>query len=755
MSWTASGKPQGACCTDVLRLRLGWVMVCAALITTSATMLHAQQRYQNETAFQNGFNQYAGCRMFAGSDLVRRERADINGITLVFADPQLPGENVEVQSARLEMVFLEEGWGRVSTATLALYDAADSGKDVKPLSVVQYAQKKLVGMDAATKVVSWDISASIIKRWLDDPESNQGLRLAVTAEGQDRFQFIFAGAEASFASKRPRLAVKYSFTGNVPPYPPDLVTGVAGKTLGPRFTVEWRKKELWDANGTGATCELAVGLAGQGPFEMLVHADAAVSSAVLPTENLEPGKAYELRIRAVDSEGATSAWVSAQGSFQVTRKEVAFWPQNSVTKVQRRENPPDAPAAAAVLAAARNEYESFQAVVSAFSDLTDVDVSISDLVGPGGARIPASAVVLYRVNYVDCEGLGWLPDSLVPLVDPNTGRRIGGTHGAPFSLRGGDNVAVWAELHVPTDAAAGDYEAAATVSVGGRPTGRIPVKLTVWPVTLPKTTTLFTYFELTWRDPTRAYLNALHEHRIDVWFISELGHALKREDGKPVVQWNPEFDRALDAYFDGSMFADGVPGKTYLMPGSASWDIHKTMQSDSDDDRIEILKQYEAHYKDKPYVDKLAWFFIDEPNERTLAKCRRVGQQIKQLSPHFKFLLTTRYNKDLVGLVDVWDAIVNREVIDWNAPGPEPYRQEMKLGRRVINCITVNCDVPTSPNLFIHHTGMNTRIWPWVTFCLDQQGLEFWRANPAPSVTQPKKFGDTWGDGSLFYRGLP
>jgi hypothetical protein len=348
-----------------------------------------------------------------------------------------------------------------------------------------------------------------------------------------------------------------------------------------------------------------------------------------------------------------------------------------------------------------------------------------------------------------------LPDSMVPFVNPKTGKRIGGKFGAPFELAAGTNASVWVEVHVPENAGPGVYKGAVNVTVAGKQAASVPLVLTVWPVTLPKTSTLLTYFELTADTPGHDYLNALHEHRVDVWFVNDVGHKLERDGaGKPVVKWNPAFDQLLDDYFSGKLFADGVPGKSYLFPGG-SWEVHKAIQG-SDEDRIEILKQYEAHYKGKPWIGNCAWFFIDEPKPSTIAKCVRVGQQIKEHSPSIGLLLTTRYNKELVGLVDVWDAIINNEVIDWNSPGPEPYRGEMKLGRRVINCITCNSNVPTSPNLFIHHRGMNARIWPWVTFALDQQGIEFWRTNAAPSVTVPKKFGENvWGDGSLFYKGLP
>jgi len=342
---------------------------------------------------------------------------------------------------------------------------------------------------------------------------------------------------------------------------------------------------------------------------------------------------------------------------------------------------------------------------------------------------------------------------MVPWRDPWHNKRIGGKFGAPFDVAGGTNALVWVELHVPTDAKPGDYKGTIEVTVAGKPVRTIPMSVTVWPVTLPKTTTLLTYMELSNDTPKRHAMHALHNHRMDVWRIPGVSHRLKWENDKPVVVFSAEYDGAMDDYFSGRVFADGVPGKRLLLT-MESWVIYRTLKGKSDANRIAILKQYEAHYKNKPYVDKLRWFFIDEPNKKTLPKCVRVGKQIKQHSPSIKFLLTTRYNKDLVGLVDVWDAIINNEVINWDAPGPDPYRDEMKKGREVINCVTVNSNTPTSPNIFIHHKAMNTRIWTWATYAMDQQGIEFWNTAAAPSLLVPKKFGKVWGDGSLFYRGL-
>jgi len=433
---------------------------------------------------------------------------------------------------------------------------------------------------------------------------------------------------------------------------------------------------------------------------------------------------------------------------------VTVWVEDSVTKVQQG-NIPQNILEEVTIAGARNEYESFQVVVSATSNVNNVDVIAGDLIGPGSATISSESLTLYRVNYVDCEDKGWLPDSLVPYVDPNTGSRISSEYGAPFDISSGVNGVTWVEVYIPADAVPGSYSGSITVTVNGNIVKEVPIELTVWSITLPDTSTLLTYFCLS-ENPTSEliYLEALHDHRIDVWYFPEISTPTMQ--GSQVI-WDREFDNTLDAYFDGSLFADGVPGKNYLF-GYGMWNVMNSLRGSS---RNTVLSQFEEHYKNKPYIDQLAWFFIDEPDPSDLSDVIAAGNSIKQNSPSIGLLLTTTYNSGLVGLVDIWDPILNSEVVDHYSVEPEDYRNEIQQGRTAINCITVDSNNANSPNLFIDYSGMHTRIWTWATFVLGFQGIEYWNTKPVPSVTEPKKFIDqwdgkiAWGDGSLFYRGQP
>jgi len=152
------------------------------------------------------------------------------------------------------------------------------------------------------------------------------------------------------------------------------------------------------------------------------------------------------------------------------------------------------------LAAARGEYESFQIVVSGASQgVGNVNVTISDLQGPGGNTIPRSSFTLYREKYMHVTssspnwkgsnqpmGAGWYADALIPFTDPETGKPLSGARltAVPFDVKSGLNQPIWVDLLVPRTAEPGKYTGSYTVSSNqGSFTGSIALK--VWNFTLP------------------------------------------------------------------------------------------------------------------------------------------------------------------------------------------------------------------------------------------------------------------------------
>jgi hypothetical protein len=152
------------------------------------------------------------------------------------------------------------------------------------------------------------------------------------------------------------------------------------------------------------------------------------------------------------------------------------------------------------LAAARGEYESFQIVANGASKgLGNVNVTMSDLQGPGGQVIPHNSFTLYREKYMHVTapspnwkgsnqpmGAGWYPDALIPFTDPDTGKPLSGASisAVPFDVKAGNNQPIWVDLLVPRSAQPGKYSGTYTLTSNqGNVTGTISLK--VWNFTLP------------------------------------------------------------------------------------------------------------------------------------------------------------------------------------------------------------------------------------------------------------------------------
>jgi hypothetical protein len=188
---------------------------------------------------------------------------------------------------------------------------------------------------------------------------------------------------------------------------------------------------------------------------------------------------------------------------------------NSVTDIQ--------------LYAARGEYESFQIGIKASENqLSNVNVSVSDLLGENKQTIAKNNITLYREHYVEVVnsspqqkdssnsslGTGWYPDALIPFVDPETGVDITGAEleAVPFTLSSGSNQPIWVDVFVPPDAQPGNYQGTYTVtSDRGTFSGKISLK--VWNFQLPLKPSLKSSF-FVWRAKNKSTFVELLKHKI-------------------------------------------------------------------------------------------------------------------------------------------------------------------------------------------------------------------------------------------------
>jgi hypothetical protein len=184
----------------------------------------------------------------------------------------------------------------------------------------------------------------------------------------------------------------------------------------------------------------------------------------------------------------------------------------------------------AALHAARGEYQSFQIAIQApaASQLTNVNVSVTDLTGDENQVIPSSNITLYREQYVQVTkgspdwgganrpaGPGFYPDGLIPFLDPDTGQPLSGAPlvAVPFSVSPGQNQVLWVDVYVPLDAGWGQYQGAYTVICDqGRSSGQI--LLNVWNFTLPVKPSLKSSF-LVWTTPNTPVIKELLRNKLN------------------------------------------------------------------------------------------------------------------------------------------------------------------------------------------------------------------------------------------------
>ncbi len=195
------------------------------------------------------------------------------------------------------------------------------------------------------------------------------------------------------------------------------------------------------------------------------------------------------------------------------------------------------------LYAARGEYEPFQIGIRASqSDLTDVNVSISDLVGLDNQIIPKRNITLYREHYVEVThpspnlggtnqplGKGWYADGLIPFTDPITGQDLTGAvlDAAPFRVEAGKNQLVWVDIFVPRNTPAGQYRGTYSVTSNrGESTGKI--QLRVWNFELPLQSSLNSAF-LFHEDQTKQAATELLKHKLNPLFNAKPDPTQERE----------------------------------------------------------------------------------------------------------------------------------------------------------------------------------------------------------------------------------
>lgn len=154
--------------------------------------------------------------------------------------------------------------------------------------------------------------------------------------------------------------------------------------------------------------------------------------------------------------------------------------ESTMTKVRPDRPYSGTPARAVSLSLARNESEAAQLVVVPLDRaLRDVQVEVSDLKGPRKATLPASAIDVNLVGYVEVKQKsgrspgepGLYPDPLLPAE--------------PVDVEKTRLQSWWITVNAPRNQPAGTYRGFVTIKPGNADQLRLPFSVRVWDFTLP------------------------------------------------------------------------------------------------------------------------------------------------------------------------------------------------------------------------------------------------------------------------------
>lgn len=420
---------------------------------------------------------------------------------------------------------------------------------------------------------------------------------------------------------------------------------------------------------------------------------------------------------------------------------VGLWWASSGWKVSRHRALPAATGEALAIAAARNETEAAQLVLKPVAELKNFTVKANALAGPDGASLPAEAVEVLRVRYVNIQrptdetgGKGLWPDPLPPLPDAMT-------------LEAGVNQPLWVRVHVPKDTPAGRYAGTISLRADGFE-AEAPLRVDVHDFTLPDRMTcqsafgfspgrVYQYQKVT--DPAQQrevldkYMASFSAHRISPYdptpaddFVVTWPETQEPEKLVPSIDWtawDAAMTKAIDTWHFNS-FRLSVPG----MGGG-------TFHSRTEPSLLgfaENTPQYQAafrnfcqvvqeHLREKGWLDEAYVYWFDEPDPKDYDFVMNGFRKLKEAAPDITRMLTEQVEEKLIGGPNLWCPISN----EYNHEAAEKRRAE---GERFWWYV---CTGPKAPyaTLFIDHAGTELRVWLWQTWQRKIGGILIWQSN--------------------------
>jgi len=285
------------------------------------------------------------------------------------------------------------------------------------------------------------------------------------------------------------------------------------------------------------------------------------------------------------------------------------------------------------------EYEPMTLAVYPLRDLGECTVTVGDLVGPGGATIPAGSVEVRAVNLwaqiPGQKGADYAKQFIETpeaLLDTST-----------IEVTGGKTREWWITVRVPEDAAPGEYDGTATLTPGDGAAVEVPVALEVLPVALrdPEGYAFGMYWgpwrssrEDTSEQRVLAQIADMREHNMNSVALGAPATMSRGDDGQ--YQYDLELvTEILQMLRDNGLDAP-VPWEYSFPP------IETDFGSDEHFAQVKAFVEHaRAHFAERE-LGEVLWYPRDEPwhGERR-EQCRVLLEAIKQV-PEARTYVTTQ-----------------------------------------------------------------------------------------------------------------
>lgn len=436
-----------------------------------------------------------------------------------------------------------------------------------------------------------------------------------------------------------------------------------------------------------------------------------------------PKKPYANGARLPSSDGALRLWSAAAG-WKV-------FPENPL---------PTESTDAVRIQTAANETECAQLVVTPTATLDGVRVRLAVAPAGAGGRIPAEAVEVLLVSYVNvaiptdatCAPGRW-PDPLERQTA--SGCRV----------EGGESQVFWVRVKPPKGTAAGVYRGALELAAAGHAPQRVAFEVEVFGFELPDVMTCETAFGCRMNNVVRdCHLKTLADRRRaqDVYFRIMADHHLSVYNPDPTTplkvtwkglenpataepvfnwkEWDAVIARALDDYHMNTFEApvSGLGGGTYEQRREPEIAGFKEGTPEYEILIGKYLSALEAHVAEKGWLDHTYVYWFDEPSPKDYDFVTNGFARLKSHAPRLRRMLTAQAAPKLMDSVNLWCPVT-----------PDFHKGEQAAARQRGDTFWwYVCCAPHAPYAteFIDKPGTEMRVWLWQTWKEGVSGILIW-----------------------------